>query len=370
MLGASSSPKCSLNGVWDAGASSCSCRPAWKGPGLRRAGPAPALPGEGGAGGVSTWKEDVLGRQCPAVRGRWALPHVRGGDEGRVHVDVVDSQQPGGSRDGDHAEDPSRSRRSCLIHSITIRGLSKTQRTGLLFMIGGPHRGTSGKENCSDIPPGQASFWTRVFLYREPHPLNGPWSAPIGPLVERGSEDEWDYVVTNPSSFCQTGQLCLFQRNSKYWHDVSGGEESALDLPESVGVARAPHWSGPYEKVFKDPISKIMNEDPFARRDSDARWRWFSPPHSWTKRLVEHAPQLVGGRVDVVRRRRHCVRSQHYADERQRLQVHESGTCRYFLTKPQETAILFNGCARERSTRTRTRWARTFGKPKKKRDDP
>ena len=39
-----------------------------------------------------------------------------------------------------------------------------------------------------------------------------------------------------------------------------------MDLIESVGVARADSWQGPYTKLFDKPILRVMNEDPYAWR--------------------------------------------------------------------------------------------------------
>ena len=299
VLGASSSPKCSLNGAWDSGASRCSCRPAWKGPAC---GELDLLP-------LSPERAEQGAYRPDGKRTSWGANVLRSEEDGLYHMFVAEMKG--------ECTLTSWIPNSQVVHATatTPRGpftfkevlfdtfhhnprLVKNPEDGsfLLFMIGGPHRGTSGKENCSDIPPGQGELLDTRILVSRATSLNGPWSAPIGPLVERGSEDEWDYVVTNPSPvILPNGTTLLYFRGTpKYWHDVSRGEESALDLPESVGVARAPHWSGPYEKVFKDPILKIMNEDPFAWRDSDAdgggfhllthgRNDWWNTHHSWSE---------------------------------------------------------------------------------------
>ncbi|GMH80697.1 hypothetical protein TrST_g6054 [Triparma strigata] len=137
----------------------------------------------------------------------------------------------------------------------------------LLFMIGGDLDGT---EDCSGIPDSDGELYDTRIVYSESASLNGPWTTPSEPLVERGAEDAWDYVVTNPSPIIHSdGTTYLYYRGTpKYWDD-----DSLLgELPESVGVAVAPHYSGPYTKPFSSPILSYMNEDPFA---------WFDPSRGY-----------------------------------------------------------------------------------------
>ncbi|GMH50982.1 hypothetical protein TL16_g00918 [Triparma laevis f. inornata] len=133
----------------------------------------------------------------------------------------------------------------------------------LLFMIGGDLSSTS---DCSGIPDSQGELYDTRIIYSSSKSLNGPWSIPSEPLIERGGEDEWDYVVTNPSPIIhEDGTTYLYYRGTpKYWDD-----DIALrgELPESVGVAVADNFWGPYSKPFDSPILSYMNEDPFAWLD-------------------------------------------------------------------------------------------------------
>ena len=165
----------------------------------------------------------------------------------------------------------------------------------LLFMIGGPHSGTSTSGNCSALPSAQGEVLdTRIVVSRATS-LNGPWSLPQGPLIARGKMNEWDYVVTNPTPIIlANGTTLLYYRGTpKYWDDDDDDDSTSvaqpLDLPESVGVATAPHWSGPYTKVFQEPILKVMNEDPFAWKNkrgyhllTHGRNDWWNTHHSYS----------------------------------------------------------------------------------------
>jgi hypothetical protein len=98
-------------------------------------------------------------------------------------------------------------------------------------------------------------------------PLN---SSPLltGPVLARGAEDAWDYIVTNPSPLLlQNGTVLLYYRGTpKYWNQ--SGSDSPMDLPESVGVAVADSYAGPFKKLSASPILSTMNEDPFAWEDA------------------------------------------------------------------------------------------------------
>jgi len=173
----------------------------------------------------------------------------------------------------------------------------------LLYMIGGPHSGSSsvGGE-CKPLPPAEGELLdTRIMVSRATS-LNGPWSTPIGPLIERGAANEWDYVVTNPTPIIlKNGTTLLYYRGTpKYWKDGKDGQDgdedgsnstnAPLDLPESVGIAVAPSWKGPYKKIFTQPILKVMNEDPFAWQNkrgfhmlTHGRNDWWNTHHSYSK---------------------------------------------------------------------------------------
>ena len=288
-----SSPQCSLNGAWHAADSTCTCRAAWTGPTCAQLDLLPMSPSRAERGAYR-----------PGNRTSWGANVLRSPEDGLYHMFVAEMKED--------CTLTSWIPNSQVVHatSATPAGpfafkellfdtfhhnprLARDPKDGayLLFMIGGPHEGTAGAGNCSDIPPAQGELLdTRIIVSRATS-LNGPWSTPSGPLIERGAVDAWDYVVTNPSPIIlENGTALMYYRGTpKYW-DLS----SALDLPESVGVAIAPHWSGPYKKLFQEPILKVMNEDPFAWRDGKAdgggfhllthgREDWWNTHHSWSE---------------------------------------------------------------------------------------
>jgi len=124
---------------------------------------------------------------------------------------------------------------------------------------------TAGAQNCSSIPKAEGENLDTRILVSHAASLNGPWSEPAGPLLERGQETEWDYIVTNPTPvILSNGTTLLYYRGTpKYWGSRHATATEPNDLPESVGVAIAPDWQGPYTKVFTKPILSVMNEDPF-----------------------------------------------------------------------------------------------------------
>ncbi|GMI28004.1 hypothetical protein TeGR_g8808 [Tetraparma gracilis] len=136
----------------------------------------------------------------------------------------------------------------------------------LLFMIGGDLPSTP---DCSGIPDADGEQYdTRIVVSSSPS-LLGPWSTPSPPLVPQGSEDAWDYVVTNPSPIIlQNGTTLMYYRGTpKYWNSSSAADGVGDELIESVGLAIAPHYLGPYTKPFDAPVLSYMNEDPFAYQD-------------------------------------------------------------------------------------------------------
>lgn len=158
----------------------------------------------------------------------------------------------------------------------------------LMYLIGGPLAATA---DCSNGILNSSQHLESSILISTAASPGGPWSEPIGPVLARGAEDAWDYIVTNPSPIIlPNGTVLLYYRGTpKYFADDAdaaaghgsrynhrgdrdggaGGEQAQAprDLIESVGLASAPHWSGPYTKVFERPVLATMNEDPFAWRD-------------------------------------------------------------------------------------------------------
>ena len=294
------SPRCSLNGAWDGAA--CVCQPAWRGPTCSQLALLPMEPSR------------VTGAYRPAGGGTSWGANVARSEDGVWHMFAAEMKA--------NCTLTSWIPNSQVVHAVSTNGpegpftfrkvlfdtfhhnprLVRHPVDGkwLLFMIGGSHAGTAGAKNCSAIPPAEGELLDTRIVVSRANSLNGPWSTPTGPLLARGKVTEWDYVVTNPSPIIlDNGTTLLYFRGTpKYWgqgrSDAGGyfavnNDEGPLDLPESVGVARAPHWSGPYEKVFAEPILKVMNEDPFAWRDASGfhmlthgRDDWWNTHHSYS----------------------------------------------------------------------------------------
>lgn len=81
----------------------------------------------------------------------------------------------------------------------------------------------------------------------------GPWRRPEKPLIEPRS-DSWDAQITsNPTAAIrEDGRTVLIYKSRRAW-----------DAPFQLGVATAPHPSGPYARASADPIFPSDVEDPF-----------------------------------------------------------------------------------------------------------
>ena len=146
----------------------------------------------------------------------------------------------------------------------------------LMYLIGGPMNATADCANGRGDPDHLESS---ILISTAATP-EGPWSAPMGPVLARGAATDWDFIVTNPAPvILPNGTVLLYYRGTpkydmggRYGRDIAGEKRkryvgAPLDLVESVGLATAPHWSGPYTKRFEKPILSVMNEDPFAWKD-------------------------------------------------------------------------------------------------------
>lgn len=287
---------CSLNGICDVSTSICTCDPAWKGMKCSTLNLLPLEP-----------SRVISGAYRPGKRTSWGANVLHSKEDGKYHMFVAEMKG--------ECTLTSWIPNSQVVHAVsnTLEGpfefkevlfdtfhhnprLAQNPHDGsyLLFMIGGNASSTSGVPgNCSSIPPSVGELLdTRIVVSRAAS-LNGPWSEPTGPLLERGKVDEWDYVVTNPTPIILlNGTTLLYYRGTpKYWNDDEKNDAKVLDLPESIGVAIAPTWKGPYKKVFAKPILKVMNEDPFAyintRGDfhllTHGRSDWWNTHHSYSQ---------------------------------------------------------------------------------------
>jgi len=286
--GCESDIDCSLNGVCDTFSGACACDPAWKGSTCSRLN---LLPMD---------KKNVInGAYKPGASTSWGANVLQSSEDGLYHMFVAEMKG--------NCTLTSWIPNSQIVHAVAtaLEGpyafrdllfdtfhhnprLTRDPSDGsfLLFMIGGPLNSTAS-QGCAAIPARQGELFDTRILVSRATSLNGPWSAPKGPLVARGAVTEWDYVVTNPTPIVlPNGTTLMYYRGTpKYWSQSN----APLDLPESVGLAVAPHWSGPYTKVFADPILKVMNEDPFAWKNergfhllTHGRNDWWNTHHSYS----------------------------------------------------------------------------------------
>jgi len=340
----SSLSSCSLNGVYNSKTLTCQCDPAWKGPTCSELNLVPMEPSRVQSGAYR-----------PGKRTSWGANVLQSKEDGLYHMYVAEMKG--------NCTLTSWIPNSQVVHATatTVEGPFTFKETVfdtfhhnprliqdpsdgsyLLFMIGGQHNGTSGSHHCSSIPPAQGELLdTRIVVSRSTS-LNGPWSIPSGPLIQRGLENEWDYVVTNPTPLIlSNGTTLLYYRGTpKYWNERGNKLKQPTDLPESIGVAIAPHWSGPYKKVFKQPILKVMNEDPFAWKNqhgyhllTHGRNDWWNTHHSYS---IDGLNWSDGNDIAATPNITLTDKSIYKFTNRERPQI-------YFNETTGNPAILFNG---------------------------
>ncbi|HMO27387.1 MAG TPA: glycoside hydrolase family protein, partial [Tepidisphaeraceae bacterium] len=102
-----------------------------------------------------------------------------------------------------------------------------------------------------DAPITSADFWKfgaarqrqRIGLATAPS-LLGPWSRPDRPILEP-REGKWDALMTTNAAPCvlDDGSVILAYKSTASQQDLL-----------RYGVARAPHYAGPYQRLRDDPI--------------------------------------------------------------------------------------------------------------------
>ena len=92
----------------------------------------------------------------------------------------------------------------------------------------------------------------------------GPWTE-RGPVFNgsSGPYPQWDEWASNAAP-CVLANGTTFLMYRSHGYTATTGEK----FGEFLGLARAPAWDGPFEKVQADPIVKESNEDPFMWRDA------------------------------------------------------------------------------------------------------
>ncbi|RKR14565.1 glycosyl hydrolase family 43 [Maribacter vaceletii] len=89
---------------------------------------------------------------------------------------------------------------------------------------------------------------------------NGPWKALDEPILQPGSQKEWDAeVIHEPTFFVKGGQYFLYYKSHgrlPWTTNISPGEynKEHADIPLSTGVAIANNPEGPYVKSKYNPV--------------------------------------------------------------------------------------------------------------------
>jgi hypothetical protein len=180
-----------------------------------------------------------------------------------------------------------------FCHNPTVR--RAPDGTYVLFHIGQPDPGrarncSSAAEACSsNYPPLLPTDGREVVTYSSaPHPA-GPWT-PRGSAAFSGTGAGWLGWVSNPSVHFFSNGSALLAFRAKV---MPGGENALPEGMEVIGLASAPHWSGPYTLAVEHPII-TAHEDPHIWADKrgnlhllshGAQNHWFTTPEAlgaWT----------------------------------------------------------------------------------------
>ena len=184
-----------------------------------------------------------------------------------------------------------------FCHNPTIR--RAVDGTYVLFHIGQDdptraHNCSSSAQTCASNQPPPLPTDGRGFLtyLSAPHPA-GPWT-PRGSAAFSGAGRGWLGWVSNPSVHFFSNGSALLAFRAKV---MPGGAQRSASLPvgeEVIGLATAPHWSGPYTLAVGHPIV-ASHEDPHVWADRrgnlhllshGAANHWFTSPGAlgnWTQ---------------------------------------------------------------------------------------
>ena len=126
--------------------------------------------------------------------------------------------------------------------------------------LAGEATANSGHKGVPPVapPPGSPgrtppNLESNVTLYTAPE-IKGPWTR-FGIVLGRDFLGTWDEDTSNPSPYIlPNGTVLLMYRGCK----VSGG---GCD-DEKIGIARADHWKGPYQRLLGSILPDLSAEDP------------------------------------------------------------------------------------------------------------
>jgi len=288
---------CSLNGVCVQ--QSCVCDPGWGGPGCTALQLAPAEPDSG----VIAWPTSTWGGIAVADPNATDLYHFFysrfvGGCGLACWVNSSECVRA----EGPTPTGPFVDKAVVLgvfCHNPTVR--LAPDGTYLLWHIGKPdpsraHACSSSSETCaSNYPPSLPTDGRELITYSSaPHPA-GPWT-PRGSAAFAGTGAGWLGWVSNPSVHFFPNGSALLAFRAKVMPGGGGEGGSPLHAPvgeEVIGLATAPHWSGPYTLAVAHPIA-VEHEDPHVWADRrgnlhllshGATNHWFTTPDQlgvWT----------------------------------------------------------------------------------------
>lgn len=155
-----------------------------------------------------------------------------------------------------------------MTHNPTIHRYGDTY---LLFYTGTTYTGPTPTPDCpvSHHTPQvkQAHANQRIGLATAPSPA-GPWMRQNSPILEPRPE-KWDSLITTNPAACvlPDGRVRLIYKSAAYRGDLL-----------RLGVAEAPSWRGPYQRVQDEPILQFDQtgdhvEDPYLWLDANGRFQ-------------------------------------------------------------------------------------------------
>ena len=153
-------------------------------------------------------------------------------------------------------------------HNPTIR---KHGDTYLLFYIGSTHpfADPGGDLSLDDAHTIVARSNKRIGIATAKS-LEGPWTRRDEPILDVEPGTFYSFLTSNPSPVVHEDGSVLMVFKSRMWEGERGDPEHSRMM---LGVARAPHYLGPYEVVGDEPIFSATRfgevEDPFVWKTPD-----------------------------------------------------------------------------------------------------